>query len=138
METTKMTQKECVYQVVVKYAHPELKIYRREDVINDVELAFIAGVCEFKDKDSNLKKLDDAVELRRYVSGMITNWQKRDKRLQEYKSDAPATVPKEPKVKQKEPRPIKTKALKFKVVKEKKSSKVFKRDVAVVQDDIPF
>lgn len=53
----------------------------RKAVTSSIVEAFKAGQVEFKATEANAKKIASDPELRKYVSGLITNWFNKDPRL---------------------------------------------------------
>jgi len=53
----------------------------RKAVTLDIMAAFKAGQVEFKATEANAKKVASEPELRKYISGLITNWFNKDPRL---------------------------------------------------------
>ena len=53
----------------------------RKAVTQDIMAAFRAGQVELKATDANAKKIASDPELRKYISGLITNWFNKDPRL---------------------------------------------------------
>jgi hypothetical protein len=53
----------------------------RANIIQAVMNGFLNGTVEFKDKTSNGDKLSDSKKLLTYVSGLVSNWHRKDKRF---------------------------------------------------------
>lgn len=66
----------------------------RSQILDIVTNMFKTGQVTFSDNASNQKKLSDTSELRKYVSGLVSNWHNKDKSLnagQAYQSKTPGS-----------------------------------------------
>lgn len=93
-EKTTLTQREAVYLSVVnvvknkniqlkkKQALKEvLDVEHLEAVYRDIARGFKAGKIALKDNENNRKKLEDPKAMQIYIIGLVSNWMKRDGRL---------------------------------------------------------
>jgi hypothetical protein len=90
----KLNQKEAVFQAamsVLKDSNLELEPGHsiteivtkdmRSSICEIVSEGFRTGSIEFRDTSSNQTKLQDRAQLSSYVSGLVNNWFRKDKRL---------------------------------------------------------
>lgn len=93
-EKSTLTQREAVYLSVVnvvknkniqlkkKQALKEvLDAEHLEAVYRDIARGFKAGKIALKDNENNRKKLEDPKAMHIYIIGLVSNWMKRDGRL---------------------------------------------------------
>lgn len=81
-----VTGKTVVHDVVTKE--------HRSQIIEMVTSMFANGQVSFSDKPANQSKLTNRPELRKYVSGLVSNWHNKDKALnagQTYQAKAPGS-----------------------------------------------
>ncbi len=91
---TKMSQRDAVFAatMAVINEHDTIEFEAGEDISefaadirSDVSVivceSFVNGKVEFKDTPSNAAKLKSPEKLRSYVSGLISNWYRKDKRF---------------------------------------------------------
>lgn len=122
------TQKEAVYNIVIKHSNPETKVYCRAEVIKELTSGLLSGEIRF----STPKMLESQSYLRNYVNGLLSNWNKKHPLLVGYTPDEmPVAVVPMAKVVKIESNPKK---------KKKKATKAFIREpFDLVQDNqVPF
>lgn len=83
---SKLTQKEAVFQAVNKFGtvennQAELTSDQRNQVVDHVVEGFQEGTVDMKDTESNREKLNNPEKLKSYVVGMVSNWLRKDTRL---------------------------------------------------------
>lgn len=90
----KISQREAVYQAVKNaFAEAGIEFRERMNVLTvmteamtaaikaEVTEGFHAGVTFLKDTAANRAKLDTPAEMSKYVSGLLSNWTRKDERL---------------------------------------------------------
>ena len=86
MSNQVMTQEEAVYQAVINVCGEQEEAYapskeERAQITNILVEGFSSGRIAFKDTESNRAKLASDKALRSYVSGLQSNWLRKDPRL---------------------------------------------------------
>jgi hypothetical protein len=89
-----MNQREAVFQATIKVLEEQgVQFEKGMDVSEHMSKSARASICaiitegfksgtvEFKDTPSNQAKLADESELKKYVSGLVNNWHRKDTRL---------------------------------------------------------
>lgn len=93
-EKNLLTQREAVYKSVCNLIRNKgLKVKKKQPVkevldsehlqvlYKDIARGFKAGKIALKENSSNKKKLEDPKQLQNYIIGLVSNWFKRDERL---------------------------------------------------------
>lgn len=76
------TQKEAVYKAVMRYANKnKLSGEAKFKVYAQLEKDFLNGKVFLKKKKTNLMKLKHRQLLRNYITGLVSNWIRKDERL---------------------------------------------------------
>lgn len=77
-----MTQKEAVFKMVTKYCRSKnLSDETKAKIYAQLERDFVNGKISLKPTVGNLMKLADERLLRNYISGLVSNWLRKDDRL---------------------------------------------------------
>ena len=82
----KMTQKEAVYRAITAVIGTiegivTLTLEQKKNVYTLVTEGFAQGMIALADTPSNQTKLEDDSEMKDYVQGLVSNWMRKDARL---------------------------------------------------------